>query len=99
MAKEKEEKAKKVKRPTPEKRKIQDDKKRARRKAFSSQVKTAISKLKEAVKNKEEPSTIKSSLSSVYSLLDKATKKKIYKKNKGNRLKSALCSSCNKNKD
>lgn len=82
-----ENKAKKQKRPTALKRKIQSDKKYLQNKAFKSQIRTSLKKLKsyaEAGNQEQFPAQ----LSTVTSLLDKAIKKGIFKKNKVDRLKS-----------
>jgi len=78
---EKEEK-KKSKRPTAEKRLIQNQKQREVNRTFKSKVKTAIRQFEE---NHE-----KDSLNLVFSLMDKAVKRGIYKKNKSSRTKSRL---------
>jgi len=84
MANEKAKKAK-VKRPTALKRDLQNEKARIRNKAFRSKVSTAIKAASDATKEQ-----IAAKLSTVYSLMDKGTKKGIFKKNKSNRLKSRI---------
>jgi small subunit ribosomal protein S20 len=85
-----EEKAKKQKKPTAIKRQLQDQKKRLLRRMFKSQVSTYIRKLKDGIKNKEGKEQLQEKLNKVYSLVDKGTKKKIFKKNKASRIKSRL---------
>jgi small subunit ribosomal protein S20 len=81
------EKAKKalVKTPTAIKREVQNEKGRIRNKAFRSQVSTAIKLCREA-----DSSAVQTSLSVVYSLMDKGVKKGIFKKNKADRFKSRM---------
>lgn len=89
MAKDKAEDAKKVKRPTPLKRDIQNEKRRLINKSFKSQVRTAIRYFEESLPKGEEAS-IQEKLNHVYSLMDKGVKKGIYKLNKASRTKSRL---------
>ncbi len=79
--------AKKTKRPTAQKRMLQNEKKRMVNKNFNSKVKTAIRGLNESVEKKED-STEK--LNTAFSLIDKAVKRGIYKENKGSRTKARL---------
>jgi len=83
-----EEKAKK-KRPTAVKRMVQSEKRREQNKAFKSRVRTAIRRF-EASLTKGDQAQIDQSLSSVYSLVDKAVKLGIFKLNKASRTKSRL---------
>jgi len=85
---EKKEKSKK-KRPTAEKRMIQNEKSRQRNKAFKSQIRTGIRRF-EASLSSGDKAQLNQSLSSVYSLVDKAVKLGIYKINKASRIKSRL---------
>ena len=87
-----EEKAKKQKKPTALKRHLQDTKKRLTRRSFKSQVSTCIRKLKDGIKGKEEKELLQQKLNNVYSLMDKGTKKKVFKRNKAARIKSRLSS-------
>ena len=84
MADEKKQKAK-VKTPTPQKRDLQNEKKRILNKAFRSQVNTAI---KQAIG--ADAKQIQDKLGTVYSLMDKGVKKGVFKKNKANRFKSRI---------
>jgi small subunit ribosomal protein S20 len=86
MAKEK---TKKIKVPTAKKRDTQNEKKRLQNKSFKSKVKSAISSFKETLKNDGELPA-QERLNFVFSLVDKASSKKIYKKNKSSRIKSKL---------
>jgi small subunit ribosomal protein S20 len=88
MAKE-EEKIKKVKRPTPLKRDLQNEKRRLINKAFRSSVRTAIRRFEEC-EAKKDAAAIKESLSDVYSIMDKGVKKGIYKQNTASRTKARL---------
>lgn len=87
MADEKAEK-KAVKAPTPLKRHKQDLKKNLTNRTWKSKIHTARAAFIEA---KDETSK-KSLLNALYSLLDKAAKIGIFKKNKADRLKSRLAS-------
>lgn len=83
------EEKKKVKRPTALKRDITSKKKCLRNKAFKSRIRTAVRTYKEALTN--EDSELKQKLlNEVYSLVDKASQKGLYKKNKSSRIKSRL---------
>ncbi|MCB1114166.1 MAG: 30S ribosomal protein S20 [Chlamydiia bacterium] len=82
---------KKVKRPTALKRDITSQKKYLQNKAFKSRIRTAVRTYKEALV--QENAEVKANaLNEVYSLVDKATKKGLYKKNKSSRIKSRLAS-------
>lgn len=88
MADEKKE-AKKRKRPTAEKRNLQNIKRRTENRAQRSEMKTVIRRLEEALEAKAS-SEVKEKLSSVYSILDKNVKRGIIKKNKASRTKARL---------
>lgn len=88
MAKE-EVKAKKVKRPTPLKRDIQNEKRRLRNKAFKSSVRTTVRQFEETLA-KGDPAVIKQSLDEVYSMMDKGVKRGVFKLNKASRTKARL---------
>jgi len=94
MAKEKEQK--KEKRPTAQKRDLQNEKRRVANKMYKSQVRTAIRALHDAATKKEEPNTSTQKLNEVYSLLDKCAKKGIFKLNKVSRTKSRLAAIASK---
>lgn len=80
---------KKAKRPTPQKRNIQNEKRRLHNKSCKSSIRTAIRHFEEAL-NKKDPAATNSHLNSVYSLVDKAVKGGVIKLNKGGRTKSRL---------
>ncbi len=82
------EKKKKQKKPTAVKRILQSQKRNKRNTQFKSRAKTALKDFKKSIKNKEPKEIISKKLNLIYSLLDKAVKKKIFKKNKANRIKS-----------
>lgn len=82
-------KKEKVKRPTPLKRDIQNEKRRLRNKAFKSSVRTAIRQFEENLPKGEE-AVIKEHLDNVYSMMDKGVKRGVYKLNKASRTKSRL---------
>ena len=76
---------KKKKRPTAQKRIIQDEKKRQHNSAFKSRVRTSVRSLEEGLSTK---TNVQEKLNSVFSLMDKAVKLGIFKKNKAARVKS-----------
>lgn len=88
MAKEADKKTK-ARRPTPLKRDMQSEKRRLMNKSFKSSVRTAIRQFDEALP-KGDVASIKENLDAVYSLMDKAVKRGIYKINKASRTKSRL---------
>ena len=83
------EEAKKVKRATPLKRDMQNEKKRIERKGFRSRVLTAMRSFEEAL-SKGDATTIQSSLKLIHSLVDKGVKTGVFKLNKASRMKSRL---------
>lgn len=89
MAKEAKDKNVKVKRPTAQKRDIQNEKRRLRNRAFRSKVNTAIREFEETLQKGDAAAT-KSSLNNVYSIMDKSVKSGVFKLNKANRTKSRL---------
>ncbi len=88
MAK-KEDKNKKVKRPTAEKRMIQNTKKRQQNREFKSQVRTAMRRFEDALtgSNKDQA---QEKINVIFSLMDKGVKKGVFKLNKASRTKSRL---------
>lgn len=80
---------KKVKRPTAIKRDLQAEKARIRNRVRKAKAKTAIRRLDESVVAQNGNAT-QTSLNDVYSVLDKAGKVGLFKKNKVNRLKSRI---------
>jgi len=82
-----EQKKAKVKRPTAEKRDIQHEKRRLLNRSFKSRIRTAMSSFEKVVSEKKEQEA-QAQLKTLYSLLDKAVKRGIYKVNKASRLKS-----------
>lgn len=85
MAEEK----KRTKRPTAQKRMIQNEKARTRNRAFRSKIRTSVRRLEDLIAKKEANES-KEQLKSVYSLLDKGVKKGLLKLNKAKRTKSRL---------
>ena len=73
---------KKTKRPTPLKRELQNQRKRLANRSFRASVSTAVRSLQDT------PS--KEKLDLIYSLVDKAVKRGIFKPNKASRIKSRL---------
>lgn len=87
MADAAKEKKPKVKRPTAQKRDIQNEKKRLVNKVFKSRVRTAFRSFEEALTTKDK-TQIDQQLRLVYSLMDKGVKRGVLKKNTANRTKS-----------
>lgn len=77
----------KKKRPTAQKRMLQNEKRRLINKSRKSQIRTAIRDLRDA---KEKGEKVDEQLKTVYSLVDKAVKSGLYKKNKASRTKARL---------
>lgn len=83
----KEEKAKKVKRPTAEKRDITNVKKRMINRAFKSQVRTVMKNFETALA-KGEPKEAEGAINQVYSMMDRGVKRGVFKQNKASRVKA-----------
>ncbi len=81
---------KKVKRPSAAKRVLQSQKKQLINKSFKSKMRTAIASLRKAHTKNEAPEAIQGKLNTVYSLVDLAVKKGIYKTGKAGNIKSRL---------
>lgn len=81
--------AKKTKRPTAQKRDIQNKKKRLNNKMRLSRMRTAIRAFEKAVAEGESQKTVEC-LKDVYSLVDKGVKTGLIKKNKANRTKARM---------
>lgn len=81
--------AKKVKRPTAQKRDLQNEKRRLNNKMYKSHVRTAIRALNDSL-TKGDPAEISEKLNKTYSVLDKCVQKGVYKRNKASRTKSRL---------
>lgn len=88
MAKDSEPK-KKTKRPTAQKREIQNKKRRLENRVFKSSVRTAIRRFEDSLE-KGESASINETLSNVYSMMDKGVKKGVFKTNKASRTKARL---------
>ncbi|MDF2550061.1 MAG: rpsT [Chlamydiales bacterium] len=95
MATRSSDKKKPVKRPTAVKRMLQNEKKRLRNKSFCSKIRTAVRRYEDSLKQ-TDALVAKESLDAVYSLLDKAVKKGVYKLNKASRTKARLTHRLNK---
>lgn len=78
---------KKTKRPTAQKRDIRNSKRRMLNKVFKTQVRTAMRSFEEALKANDKEQ-VQQSLNSVYSMMDQAVKRGIYKRNKAARVKA-----------
>ncbi len=80
---------KKNKRPTAEKRMIQNEKRRKQNKILKSKIRTSIRRFEESLKSGEQDK-VQERLSLVYGIVDKAVKQGIFKLNKASRIKSRL---------
>lgn len=90
MAEEKKDKeTERTKRPTAQKRDMQNEKRRIANRSFRSRVLTAVRALETAI-SQSDKAAVKENLSAVYSLFDKGVKTGIYKLNKASRMKSRL---------
>lgn len=87
------EKSKQKRRPTAEKRITQNVKANQRNRAFMSRLRTAITTYKKAVAANEESEP---HLRAVYSFVDKAVKRGLYKQNKASRTKSRMAALASK---
>lgn len=92
MAKETDEKTKKVKRPTPLKRDEQNERRNARNRIVKSRIHSAVRAYKETLE-KGDAELIKAKLNEAYSILDKAAQKGVLKKNTSSRTKARLAAS------
>ena len=81
------EKSKKTKTPTAQKRDLQNKRRREQNKSFKSRVRTAIRSLENSLSAKEKHAILSSQLNQIYSLIDKGVKKGLYKQNKATRIK------------
>ena len=79
----------KVKRPTAQKRAIQDEKRRLLNRSFKSEVRTTIRAFEDALP-KGDVSSLKDCLNTVYSMMDKGVKRGVFKLNKASRTKARL---------
>ncbi len=82
-------KSKKPKRPTAQKREIQNKKRYLINKSFKSSIRTAIRQF-DATLPAGDQSAITKSLEEVYSLVDKGVKRGLYSRNAAGRTKSRL---------
>lgn len=79
----------KVRRPQAQKRDLQNKKRRLINKSFNSSLRTRLKEF-DALIEKGDKEAIKASLNESYSLLDKASKRGILKKNAASRKKSRI---------
>lgn len=89
MADDKKKNGKRQRRPSAEKRDIQNLKRNLRNRSFKARVGTAVRAFKDKVSKKDAAAT-KEDLNIIYSLMDKGVKKGIYKINRADRVKSRL---------
>jgi len=80
---------KKVKRPTAQKRDLQNEKRRLSNKTYKSRVRTSIRAFQDSIGKGSEAETTQK-LNEIYSIWDKCAKKAIFKINKVSRTKSRL---------
>lgn len=80
----------KVKRPSAQKRDLQNEKNRMRNRSYRANVQTAIRSFEQSVTQKETAESVKSKLDVVFSLMDKGVKKGVFKLRKAARTKSRL---------
>jgi small subunit ribosomal protein S20 len=80
---------KKTKRPTAQKRIIQNEKRRLINRSHRSEIRTTIRQFEESIKTNDQY-TIQTKLNSVYSMLDSAVSKGIYKQRTASRTKSRM---------
>ncbi len=89
-ANDKKKKEAKVKRPSAQKRDLQNEKSRVRNRSYRASVQTAIRNFEQALTQKEAAESVKSKLDSIFSLMDKGVKKGVFKLRKAARTKSRL---------
>ena len=87
MVSEKDKAKKKVKRPTAEKRNIQNEKRRLINKSYKSRINTTLKSFRIALQG-GDADVVQKNLKSVFSMLDKGVKKNILKAGKADRIKS-----------
>ena len=83
------EEKKKTRRPTAQKRNLQNAKRREQNRMFRSKVRTAIRKF-QGTAGQGDASQAQEHLNAVYSLMDKGVKLGVFKKNKAARTKARL---------
>lgn len=81
------EKKKRTKRPTAQKRDLQNEKKRLLNKSFKSQLRSAMRDFESTLKAQDKEEAQKK-LNSVYAFMDKGVKRGIFNSNKANRSKA-----------
>lgn len=86
----------KAKRPSAQKRDLQNEKRRLRNRSHKSSVQTAIRGLGDSLSKKESIEVIQTKLNAIYSLMDKGVKKGVFKPQKAARTKSRLVSRISK---
>lgn len=89
------EEKKPIQRASAQKRQLQSEKRRIRNKSTKSRIKTSVRDFREGVEALATPARVEN-LSELYSQIDRAAKKGVFKQNKVNRLKSRLAANVNK---
>lgn len=74
---------------TAKKRDLQNEKRRLINKSFKSEVRSGMKKMEDALKSKDKAST-ESAANTIFSLMDKGVKRKLFKQNKADRTKSRI---------
>ncbi|MEL7432268.1 MAG: 30S ribosomal protein S20 [Chlamydiota bacterium] len=87
-----EEQPKKTKLATAKKRDQQNSKKNIQNRSFKAKTRTTVTRFEQALEAKSAVSELQTKLFAIYSMMDKAVKKGIFKKNKAARLKSRYAS-------
>ncbi len=82
-------KAKKVRRPSAQKRELQSIERNLRNRSFKAKVNTAMRSLKDSLTQKD-PVSSKTKLAAMFGLMDKGVKKGVYKLNKASRVKARM---------
>ncbi len=80
----------KTKRPSAQKRALQNEKRRLSNRSYRAKVLTAIRGFEQALATKEEASSVQSKLNDVFSLMDRGVKTGVFKVNKASRTKARL---------
>ncbi len=74
--------------PSALKRDLQSEKRNLKNRSFKSKVHTTLVSLENSLAKKDSPETIRTSLSNLFSLMDKGVKKGIFKQRKADRAKA-----------
>ena len=86
---------KKGKRPTAQKRMLQNEKRRLINKTFKTRVRSAMREFEESLTS-NDPAVIEEKLNNVYSFMDKGVKRNIFTSNKASRTKARATAKASK---